>query len=253
MSFLGLPLQLYIVDICNYRRTLDDHERRLSEGNQGVQERVAGLAWVLLLTLALLVSASVSAGAFDPEETFTRGEKVLSVEGSLAYFGPRLPPGSIQAWSLGARFSLLPFGVAHFERLHNIPDGALELGVEPIFERFSSHQNFGGVGFEVRYYFTHLRYGPLVPWIVASVAPGGSDLDVGSAAADERLTGPFLTLIQLGAGLACFITDHSDIYVGFQAQHASNAGFNGRSLGASRNIALNTPWNGVAGVSWFLP
>jgi hypothetical protein len=86
---------------------------------------------MLLLTLALLVSVSASARAFDPEETFTRGEKVLSVEGSLAYFGPRLPPGTIQAWSLGARFSLLPFGVVHFERLHNIPDGALELGVEP--------------------------------------------------------------------------------------------------------------------------
>jgi Lipid A 3-O-deacylase (PagL) len=90
-----------------------------------------------------------------------------------------------------------------------------------------------------------------VPWIVASIAPGGSDLNIGKVANDSRLTGPFLALIQLGAGVSYFVTDRTDFYLGFQAQHVSNGGFNGRSLGASRNIALNTPWNGVVGVSWF--
>ena len=216
-----------------------------------MQRRITGLGQVLLLTAALIAAAAGSARAFDPEETFTQWGKVVSVEGSVAHFGPRLPYDGIQVWGLGARFSLLPFGLVHFERLRGIPDGALEVGLEPTFERFSTHQNFGGLGFELRYYLTHFRYGPFVPWMMASVTPGGSDLEIGNAAVDNRLTGPFLALIQLGAGVACFITDQSDAYLGFQAQHISNGGFNGRSFGASRNIPLNTPWNGVAGVSWF--
>jgi len=57
----------------------------------------AGLGQIGLLTAVLLVTAAVHARAFDPEDTFVRGEKVLSLEGSAAYFGPRLPYAGIQA------------------------------------------------------------------------------------------------------------------------------------------------------------
>jgi hypothetical protein len=115
-----------------------------------MQGRVAALGQILLLCAALLVTTAASARAFDPEETFVRGGTVLSLEGTAGHFGTRLPSAGIQVWSLGARFSLIPFGVTHFERLHDIPDGALEAGLEPIFERFNTHQNFGGLAFELR-------------------------------------------------------------------------------------------------------
>jgi hypothetical protein len=209
---------------------------------------------MLLVAGMLIVIAADSARAFDPEETFRQGGKVISLEGALAHFGSRLPAGDIQAWNLGARISLLPFGVTHFKRLRDIPDGVLELGLEPIFERLNTkRQNFGGLAFEFRYYLTHLRYGRLVPWIAASIAPGGSDLDIGSTFNDTRLGGPFMALIRGEVGVAYFITDETAVYMGLQAQHLSNGGFNGETQGGSQNADINTPWGGVVGVSRYFP
>jgi hypothetical protein len=92
--------------------------------------------------------------AFDIDQVLTKDTKVVSVEGALAHFGWRLNNGLgyAQAWNLGARFSLLPFGVTHFGRLGGVFDGAVEIGLEPTFERFNTvHQNFAGLGLDVRY------------------------------------------------------------------------------------------------------
>lgn len=205
---------------------------------------------VLLATVLAIVVASPDVFAFDVDGTLTQGTKVVSVEGALAHFGSRLNNGLgyVQAWNLAARFSLLPFGVTRFGHFGGTLDGAVEMGLEPTFERFNAvRQNFGGLGFDVRYYFVHFQYGRFVPWINASIAPGGTDLRIGARVGETRLIGPFMNLIQAGIGVSYFVTQHSAIYAGLSAQHVSNAGLNA----SNSNFALNTPVGAVAGVSWY--
>jgi hypothetical protein len=100
--------------------------------------------------------------------------KAISVEGALAHYSSgRLASAYINAWNVGARFSLLPFGVIHSRKvLHDWLDGAFEVGLEPTFQRFNSvHQNFAGVLLELRYYLVRLRYGPFVPWMGGAIGP----------------------------------------------------------------------------------
>lgn len=203
---------------------------------------------VMLAGALLLLVLNPDARAFDPEQTFSPWTKAVSLEGGFAHFSSGRLPGTIQAWDLGARVSVLPFGVNHFNLLEGVLDGALEMGLEPTFARFeSTGQNFGGLGFDLRYNLMHFTYGPFVPWIEASIAPGGSDLRIGKVSNETRLTGPFLALIRGEAGVSYFVTDHTAVYVGLQAEHFSNGGFNG----SDTNYAINTPWGGIFGVSWY--
>jgi hypothetical protein len=92
-----------------------------------------------------------------------------------------------------------PFGVTRSQLLGGMADGAVEIGLEPTFQRFNTvHQNFAGLGLDVRYYLVHFRRGRFVPWINASIAPGGTDLRMGSSVSEIRLSGPFMNLIQAG-------------------------------------------------------
>ena len=128
--------------------------------------------------VAELLFAMAPAGvlALDPDHVFSKYAKVLSAESTLTHFGSRLNDGNniVQAWNLAARFSLLPFGTTRFKYFDGALDGSLEVGLKPTFERFDTvGQNFAGVGLELRYYLLHFRYGRWVPWIDASIAPGG--------------------------------------------------------------------------------
>lgn len=183
---------------------------------------------------------------------FSPWTKVFFLEGGFAHFSSGRLPGNIQSFNLGAGFALIPFGVTRFRFLHGVLDGALELSVEPTFARFiPPKQNFGGLAFGFKYNFVHFSYGPLVPWIAASIAPGGSDLDIGTVAGETRLTGSFLAMIRGEAGISYFVSPHGAIYVGLQGEHFSNGGLN--SGGSSSNFSLNTPLGGVFGVSWYFP
>jgi hypothetical protein len=207
---------------------------------------------IIAVSVPLMVGAPRPAFAFDPYDVFHPWAKDVSVEGALAHFGSRLDNGNaaVQAWNLSARFSLLPFGVTRTSFLGGFLDGAPEIGLEPTFDRFNTeHQNFGGFGLHLRYYSMHFRLGPLVPWIDASIAPGGTDLRIGRVLNETRLDGPFMNLIQAGIGESFFVTEQFAIYAGLQAQHISNAGLNG----SNRNFALNTVEGGVVGISWYLP
>jgi hypothetical protein len=212
-----------------------------------------GLSLAIITVLTpLMTAAPQPASAFDPDDVFRPWTKVVSVEAAFAHFGSRLDNGNdvVQAWNLSARFSLLPFGVTRTRFLGGCLDGAPEIGLEPTFERFTTqHQNFGGLGLHLRYYSTHFRWGPLVPWIDASIAPGGTDLRIGRVPNETRLDGPFMNLIQAGIGESIFVSEHFAIYAGLQAQHISNAGLNG----SNRNFALNTAEGVVVGMSWYLP
>jgi len=129
-------------------------------------------AWNFLVAGFLLLTTASNVSAFDTDNAFPPMAKAISVEGALAHFtSGRLSGAYINAWNVGARVSLLPFGVIHDRTLlHGALDGAFEVGLEPTFERFNSaHQNFAGVLLELRYYFVHLSYGPFVPWIGAAI------------------------------------------------------------------------------------
>jgi hypothetical protein len=205
---------------------------------------------VLLAMAFAIVAASQGVFAFDLDQVLTKGTKVVSVEGALAHFGSRLNNGLgyVQAWNLGARFSLLPFGVTRWQLLGGMADGAVEIGLEPTFQRFNTvHQNFAGLGLDVRYYLVHFRRGRFVPWINASIAPGGTDLRMGSSVSETRLSGPFMNLIQAGVGVSYFVTERGAVYAGLNAQHISNAGLNA----SQDNFALNTPVGVALGMSWY--
>ncbi len=218
-------------------------------GREHIQGPLAGSTLILVAGFLLLLGAS-SAAAFDAEDTLQPMTKVISAEGGLENFtSGRLAGGFINAWSVGARVSLLPFGVIHRPLvLHGTLDGALEVGVAPTFERFNTvHQNFAGLLFEGRYYLVHLRYGRLVPWIGGAIGPGYSDLDIGRGRDGNHLSGPFMASINGEAGVICFIDERRAIYAGLKAQHFSNGSLNGAGINAS----LNTPWGMVVGFSWF--
>lgn len=189
-----------------------------------------------------------SAESFDFSRTFAPWSKAISMEGAYAYFSPdRLGSGNV--WNLGARLALLPLGARHFDLLGGSLDGALEVGMEPLFARFEgTHQNFGGLLLDVRYDLTHFSLGPFVPFIGASIGPGGSDLDIGRVSDHTRLTGSFMATIRGEIGGLYFLNKHAAVYLGLQGEHFSNAGLNG----SSRNYSLNTPWAGVFGVSYYL-
>ena len=205
-------------------------------------------ARIISLSLLLLLSCR-DANAFDFSRPFAKSTQALSVEGAYAYFSPdRL--GSGNAWNIGFRFAVLPFGLRHFDLLHGSLDGALEVGVEPLFARFEGrHQNFGGILVDLRYNLTRFSIGRFVPFIAASIGPGGSDLNIGREHDQTRLTGSFMAAIRGEIGGSYFVNDHAAFYLALQGEHFSNAGLNG----PNRNYALNTPWAGVVGVSYYLP
>lgn len=214
----------------------------------------AGHVWTWLAAGLLLLCTASGAAGFDVENAFQPMAKVISAEGDLEYFtSGRLASATINAWNVGARFSLLPFGVIHNRRLlHGALDGAFEVGLEPTYERFNTvHQNFAGVLLELRYHFVNLSYGPFVPWIGGAIGPGYSDLSIGRYIYDNELKGPFMALIKGEVGIACFLDDHRAVYVGLEAQHVSNGGWNGRDGPNTTDASLNTPWGMVAGFSWF--
>jgi hypothetical protein len=214
--------------------------------------RILALAAVLA-TLALTSPAwSFDAGellgpAPDWGSVLARNTKTLSVEAGLAHYGSHVPGDGIQGWNLGARIGWLPFGALKFERFPLI-NGAFEIGLEPVFQRFrNKNQNFAGLLAQIRYYFLDFSYGPLVPWISGAIGPGGSDIHLGKEGGTNYLTGPFLASVHGEIGECYFISAHQSVYLGLQGQHFSNGSLNG----PNRNFSLNTPWGGVLGYSWF--
>ena len=218
------------------------------------QSNLISRAWFCVVAGILLLTGSSSATAFGPNDDLPPMTKVVSVEGGWTHFSTgRLAGNYLNAWNVGASLSLLPFGVIHNERfLHGALDGALEVGLQPAFERFNTvHQNFAGVLFKLRYYLFGLSYGPFVPWIGGSIGPGYSDLNIGRVHDDNKLKGPFMAVILGEVGVAYFLEPQKAFYVGLEAQHVSNGGLNGSEAELTTNASINTPWGMVIGFSWF--
>jgi hypothetical protein len=170
----------------------------------------------VLAALAVLLAGS-SASAFNGKTTFSKGAMVVSIEGG----GGRTPAlekyrssTEMELWNAGIRVSLLPFGAGGSGAFL----GALEVGLEPFFQRYGSGQEafYAGIAAVARYHF--LALGRLVPYVEIAGAAGGTDLRILEADSD------FAFLLFGGMGASVFLTDDTALYAGYRLQHVSNGG-----------------------------
>jgi lipid A 3-O-deacylase PagL len=190
-----------------------------------------------MVVAALAVLGSAHRGeAFDADAAFTEGGHVLSLEGG---YGEQFDLGNttitgLDFFNAGVRVGFLPWGVVGAGPFK----GALEIGVEPFYQRFIEPERayFAGLGAVARYHF--LPLGRLVPYLELGAAPGATDLRVREQRTD------FVFLLFGGAGASYFLTESAALYAGYRLQHISNAGTD------SPNQGINSH-TGVVGLSIF--
>jgi lipid A 3-O-deacylase len=191
----------------------------------------------LMTLLPLVLLGSVTDGAaFDVDAAFPRGGHVLSVEGG---YGEQFNLWNtnitgLDFYNAGVRFGFLPWGARGPGWLR----GALEIGVEPIYQRFVEPDDafFAGLGAVARYHL--LPLGRLVPYVELGAAPGYTDLRV----IEQRTDVVFLLLG--GVGASVFVADRVALYAGYRLQHISNAGTDTPNRGINSHT-------GVLGLSIF--
>ena len=171
----------------------------------------------VLTALAVLLLVSSSASAFDGKTTFAKGAMVVSIEGgggTTPALDKYRSSTEMELWNAGVRVSLLPFGAGGAGALL----GALEVGLEPFFQRYLSGQEafYAGLAAVARYHF--LSLGRFVPYVEIAGAAGGTDLRILEADSD------FAFLLFGGMGASIFITDDTALYAGYRLQHVSNGG-----------------------------
>ena len=192
---------------------------------------------VSLVILPFAVLGGVQRGqAFDVDAAFPKGGYVLSIEGG---YGEQFDLGNLtitglDAFNAGVRLGWLPWGATGSGPLK----GALELGLEPFYQRFFDPEEafFAGLGVVARYHF--LPLGRFVPHVELGVAPGATDLNVREQRTD------FVFLLFGGVGASYFITERTALYAGYRLQHISNAGTDNPNQGINSHT-------GVIGVSIF--
>lgn len=191
----------------------------------------------VLTALAILLLAGSSASAFDGTTTFSRGTRVVSIEGgggTSPAVEKHRSTTEMELWNVGARVSLLPFGAVG----SGVFLGALEVGLEPFFQRYLSGQEafYAGLAAVARYHF--LSLGRLVPYVEFAGAAGGTDLRILEADSD------FAFLLFGGVGASVFFTDDTALYAGYRLQHVSNGGTSTHNRGFESHT-------GVIGLSMY--
>jgi lipid A 3-O-deacylase len=196
------------------------------------------VALVIVATVLGALGSSQVASAFDAEQTFHKGAFILSVEGAYGeqfnLEGKRQFSG-LEFFNGGVRFSLLPFGTAGPGFLR----GALEIGLEPIYQRYTEPVDafFAGLAAVGRYHF--LSLGRFVPYLELAGAAGGTDLRV------REIRSDFAFLLFGGVGASVFLTDTAAVYAGYRYEHVSNGGTERPNRGFEAHV-------GVIGLSFFL-
>jgi opacity protein-like surface antigen len=116
--------------------------------------------------------------------------------------------------------------------------GSLEVGLEPLYQRYFDPVDafFAGLGVAIRYNF--LSLGRFVPYVEVAGFAGGTDLKV------FEIRSTFTFLLLGGAGASIFVTDHTAVYGGYRCQHVSN----GNTERTNRGLESHT---GVVGVSFY--
>jgi Lipid A 3-O-deacylase (PagL) len=195
-------------------------------------------SWSMVLIVVALLSNAQPAEAFDADRIFTKGGYVLSLEGG---YGEQFDAWNtaitgLDAFNVGIRFGFLPWGATGPDPLK----GALEIGVEPFYQRFIEPADafFAGLGVVARYHL--LPFGRFVPYLELAAVPGATDLRVREQNTD------FVFLLFGGAGASYFITDRTALYAGYRFQHISNA------YTDSPNRGINSH-TGVVGLSVVFP
>jgi opacity protein-like surface antigen len=190
----------------------------------------------LALVWALLATAE-PALAFDPDETYQKGTVIFSLEaggGSQQNLDGQDIQTGLDLWYAGVRASLLPFAPLGNGFFH----GALEIGLEPIYQRYTDPVAafFAGLGLVGRYHF--LSFGRFVPYVEIAGAAGATDLKV------SEIRSEFAFWVAGGVGASIFVTDSTAIYAGYRLVHMSNGNIERPNRGFEAHTAL-------AGVSFF--
>jgi hypothetical protein len=190
--------------------------------------------------VGLLLAVASPARAFDPEQTFKKGGFVLSLDGGAGtqnnLEGHRVQTG-IDLWWIQGRASLLPLGTTGKDAFYY---GALEVGLEPIFQKYTGNVDayWAGLGLAARYHF--LSLGVFAPYVELGAAAGGTTLRV------EEIDSSFAFRLYGGVGASLFVADNAAIYAGYRMIHISN----GNTSRPNRGFETNT---GVVGLSFFFP
>ena len=198
--------------------------------------RALPLALTALLLAPVLPVAR--AAAYDPEITFQQGTFVLSLEGGggAETQGPdEHGHTGLKLWYFGARASILP--LSPFGKGYPFY-GALETGLEPIFQRYDSPVRgyWAGVTAVARYHF--LSLGIFVPYLELGAGPGSTDLKV------QEINSDFAFLLFGGLGAQVFLNDSMALYSGYRLVHISN----GNTSRPNRGFEAHT---GVGGLSFY--
>lgn len=188
------------------------------------------LVWILL-------AAIEPALAFNAEETYRTGTLIFSLEsggGSQDNLERQRTQTGLDLWYAGARVALLPWAPLG----QGFVRGALEIGLEPIYQRYIEPVTAFYVGLALvgRYHF--LALGRVVPYLEVAGAAGGTDLKV------SEIRSEFAFWLAAGAGASIFVTDTTAIYAGYRLVHVSN----GNVDSPNRGFEAHT---GLAGVSFF--
>ncbi len=195
-------------------------------------------AWMVgLAAVGLLAATAGSAAAFDPDLTFSKGTKVLSLEGGYGHqfnLENKSTFSDLEFVVLGTRVSLLPFGQSG----SGFFKGAFEVGLEPIFLTYLEPTSayYAGLAAMTRYHFTSL--GAFVPYVELGAAAGGTNLKV------VEIRSSFAFLLMGGIGGEYFVSDNVALYAGWRWTHNSN----GNTSKPNRGWEANT---GIVGASFY--
>lgn len=190
-----------------------------------------------MLAALVVVTLAAPASAFD-EAVFRKGAFVLSGEGAYGWqfeLEDRTDYTGLEFWNAGVRFGLLPFEPL----VKGTPvRGALELGLEPLYQRYVEHASgfWAGLAAVARYHF--LALGRVVPYVEIAGAAGGTDLRL------PEIRSTFAFLVFGGVGASVFLTERTALYGGYRWQHVSNGNTSKPNRGFESNVA-------VVGLSFF--
>lgn len=191
----------------------------------------------VLVALALLAMVPGAAHGYDPKQTFLQGSVVVSPEvgyGEQFNLEDKRVFSGVEFANVGVRFGWLPFEPVGPGLLH----GSLELGLEPLYQRYLEPKDayFAGLGVTARYHV--LPFGRFVPYVEAAAFAGGTDLKI------REIDSDFTFVLWVGGGASFFVTDRTAIYAGYRWNHISN----GNTKEPNRGLEANT---GVLGMSFF--
>lgn len=192
---------------------------------------------VLLLGSLLVLAAAAPTGAFESNQTFQQGSFIWSFEGgggSQSNLEGHARQSSIDLWYVGARLGWLPFDPLGADWYR----GALEVGLEPIYQAYTSPKTayYAGLAAVAKYHV--LSLGRFVPYAELGAAAGGTNLKV------IEIDSSFAFWLGGGVGASYFLTDTTALYAGYRMVHISN----GNTDTPNRGFEAHT---GVAGVSFF--